>query len=95
MDAVIGTDKDRLRSRLVAAPRARERVSIDSPLSGIIRRVFVFPGNKVRAGDAILTLEAMKMETVVRAPMAGRALELVANTKAVVAAGDLLLVLSP
>ncbi len=88
VDAVIETDKDRLRSRLVAAPRARERVSIDSPLSGIIRRVFVFPGNEVRAGDAILTLEAMKMENEIRPDVDGVLEALFVEEGQIVNAGD-------
>jgi biotin carboxyl carrier protein len=46
------------------------------------------------AGAAVLTLEAMKMETVVRAPRAGRIKELVPALKSTVQAGDLLAILA-
>ncbi len=43
-----------------------------SPLSGTVRRVEVRPGQVVAIGDVVLVLEAMKMETNVSAPRAGR-----------------------
>jgi pyruvate carboxylase len=44
-------------------------------------------------GEPLLTLEAMKMETIVRAPIAGVVRELCTDVKAAVKAQDLLLVL--
>jgi len=52
------------------------------------------PGDALVAGAAVLTLEAMKMETVVRAPRAGRLKELVPGLKSTVQAGDLLAILA-
>ncbi len=39
-----------------------------SPLLGLVARVNVAPGQAVRAGDLIVVLEAMKMETPIYAP---------------------------
>jgi 3-methylcrotonyl-CoA carboxylase alpha subunit len=36
-----------------------------------VRRLLVAPGDRVKAGDSLLILEAMKMELPVRAPAAG------------------------
>jgi len=43
-----------------------------SPLSGIVTLVFVQPGDELRAHDLMLVLEAMKMETKLTAPRAGK-----------------------
>jgi biotin carboxyl carrier protein len=38
-----------------------------APMPGVVTRVLVTPGQAVATGDALFVLEAMKMETVVRA----------------------------
>jgi methylmalonyl-CoA carboxyltransferase small subunit len=43
-----------------------------SPLSGIVTLVLVHPGDELRAHDLMLVLEAMKMETKLTAPRAGK-----------------------
>lgn len=45
--------------------------AVPAPLAGNIVKVLVKPGQSVAAGDTILVLEAMKMETNVVAPKAG------------------------
>jgi len=42
-----------------------------SPLSGLVIKVHSAPGQKVKAGDLLIVLEAMKMETNVTAPRDG------------------------
>jgi methylmalonyl-CoA carboxyltransferase small subunit len=42
-----------------------------SPLNGLVIRVNVVPGQKIEAGDLLLVLEAMKMETSITAHHAG------------------------
>ncbi len=44
---------------------------LPSPLAGNIWKVIVKPGQAVSQGDVLLVLEAMKMETEIRAPKAG------------------------
>jgi biotin carboxyl carrier protein len=39
-----------------------------SPLRGIVARVNVEPGQRVREGEIVIVLEAMKMETNIAAP---------------------------
>ena len=43
-----------------------------SPITGLVIRVNVAPGQSVQTNDLIMVLEAMKMETNVTAPGAGR-----------------------
>lgn len=42
-----------------------------SPLMGLVIKVNIVPGQTVQAGELLLVLEAMKMETNVTAPQAG------------------------
>ena len=43
-----------------------------SPVSGIVVRVTSQVGQKIQSGDTLLVLEAMKMETNITAPAAGK-----------------------
>ena len=43
-----------------------------SPLAGIVVRVPVLPGQQLEVNDLMVMLEAMKMESAVMAPAAGR-----------------------
>lgn len=54
-----------------AAPAAGEGEPLVAPLGGNIFKVLVSPGDAVEEGDVLIILEAMKMETEVRAPKAG------------------------
>ena len=44
---------------------------VPAPLAGNIFKVMVKPGQKVQQGDVVVIMEAMKMETEVRAPKSG------------------------
>ncbi|MGX5174322.1 sodium-extruding oxaloacetate decarboxylase subunit alpha [Aliikangiella sp. IMCC44653] len=45
---------------------------VNAPLAGNIFKILVKPGDQVNAGDVVIILEAMKMETEVRAQSAGK-----------------------
>ena len=57
------------------APAAKENVNEDklcrSPVTGVVIKVNVAPGQAIQANDLIMVLEAMKMETNVTAHCAG------------------------
>jgi len=53
------------------APLANEDKLCRSPVSGIVVKVCAATGDRIRAGDSLLLLEAMKMETNITAPVAG------------------------
>jgi propionyl-CoA carboxylase alpha chain len=76
------------------APEAAEG-SLIAPLPGAVRRVLVVPGQRVRAGELLLTLEAMKLEHPVHAPSAGVVASLPVQPGAEVDTGELLAVLDP
>lgn len=68
--------------------------ALASPLSGTVRAVRVQPGQPVAAGDVVLVLEAMKMETNVSAPRAGRIVSIAVQANSQVRKGDPLLRIS-
>ena len=58
--------------------------SIKSPLPGNVSKIKVQEGQAVKAGDVLMTIEAMKMENEVMAPAAGKVKKIyVAEGKAV------------
>ena len=61
-----------------------------APMPGKAVRVLVRAGQEVAAGQAILVLEAMKMQNEVRSPKKGRIERLLVNEAQAVNAGDLL-----
>ena len=67
---------------------------IGAPLAGNIWKVMVAPGAQVAEGDVVLILEAMKMETEVRAPRAGTVGSIAVNEGAAVKVGDTLYTLA-
>lgn len=53
------------------APVATGAGNVPSPLAGKVVSLDVAPGTAVNAGDKIMTLEAMKMNTDITAPCSG------------------------
>jgi biotin carboxyl carrier protein len=63
---------------------------VPSPLAGWVVGVDVSPGQQVNAGDKLLTLEAMKMNTFVNAPASGKVAEVLVAVGAAVEQGQVL-----
>jgi oxaloacetate decarboxylase alpha subunit len=57
-------------------------------------KILVKPGDTVDAGQQVLMLEAMKMETAVSAPSAGAVTEIAVKVGDQVAVGDTLLAIA-
>ena len=86
------------RSQKAAKPPRRKATLADpkhvaAPMPGTIATIAVAAGDSVAAGAVLLTIEAMKMETAVRAERATRIVEVVARQNESVEAKDLLLIL--
>ena len=76
-----------------AAPRKAEPGNahqVGAPMPGQIVKIAAAEKRAVRKGDALLTIEAMKMQTVVHAPADGTVRAVLTPVGARVAAGDLL-----
>ena len=67
---------------------------INAPLPGTVLRVEVSQGDRVKAGQILAVLEAMKMENEVLAPRDGTVTQVVAAKGASVQTGDPLIVLA-
>jgi pyruvate carboxylase len=89
----------RIEDRRFAADHARAEQAEDgnpnhvaAPMPGVVGSVAVVPGQLVHAGDMLLTLEAMKMETALHAERDGVIERVVAPAGTQVDAKDLLVV---
>jgi methylmalonyl-CoA carboxyltransferase small subunit len=61
-----------------------------SPVSGIVVRIAVQPGQTLQVGDILLVLEAMKMETNITAPVPGKVAVIKVDPGESVQAGQIL-----
>jgi oxaloacetate decarboxylase alpha subunit len=77
-----------------APPAVGNARSLPAPLAGNIFKINVRVGQKVNAGDIVMILEAMKMETEVRASEGGTVQALLVKQGDAVQVGDALLTLS-
>ena len=68
---------------------------VAAPMPGLVSTVAVSPGQHLTAGDLLLTLEAMKMETSVHADISGHVSMLHVHPGDQVDAKDLLVVIDP
>jgi len=86
------------RSRVAQRPPPRKieagnPLHVGAPMPGVVATVSAALGARVSRGDTLLTLEAMKMQTAVRAEVAGEVAEVLTRPGEAVDAKDLLLVL--
>ena len=95
-------DKIEMRRQMLRERATRDRtdiVALDGPLEvraiipGRVVEVRVTAGDVVEAGQALLVVEAMKMQNELRAPRSGAVTRVVAAVGSTVEVGDLLLVL--
>jgi len=70
------------------AQAAESLKTIDSPLSGNIFKVLVHAGDQLAEGDVVIIMEAMKMETEIRASSAGTVVEVLTKEGDAVRVGD-------
>ena len=63
----VATSNAAVSTQVVSAPTGAVKYSMTAPLSGNIFKVLVANGQAIKAGEVVIILEAMKMETEVRA----------------------------
>lgn len=71
-------------------PVADENKACRSPVSGMVVKVVAAAGDTITAGDSLLVLEAMKMETNITAPQSGVIAAIAVAQGARVQTGDVL-----
>ena len=76
-----------------AAVGATGSGELTAPMQGTILKVLVAKGDSVAAGDALMVLEAMKMETTIAAPRDGTVTAIGVEQGATTGAGDVLVVI--
>lgn len=84
------TDQNAVAAGGVAREKAGPPGTVGSPMPGIVVGVLVKVGDKIREGDAVATLSAMKMETSVPATATGVVKRVVVNVGDRVEGDDLL-----
>ena len=79
----------------VAAPSAGRPAAgngaIQAPMQGMVVKVKVAPGDKVRLGDVVVVLEAMKMQNDIVATLGGTVREVFAKEGSIVAPNEVLM----
>ena len=89
---------DRIHGVSAAAQRRKAEAGNDSqvgaPMPGVVSTVSVAAGQKVQAGDVLLSIEAMKMETAIHAERDAVVSEVLVKTGDQIDAKDLLVVYS-
>ena len=66
------------------------RGAVVSPMSGMVLSIKVKVGDKVKEGDLVAMIEAMKMQNEVHSPFSGVVKEILSYEGEVVSAGDAL-----
>ncbi|WP_323111667.1 biotin/lipoyl-containing protein, partial [Klebsiella variicola] len=90
-----GGDVSQLSAAPAAAPApAGAGTPVTAPLAGTIWKVLAAEGQTVSEGEVLLILEAMKMETEIRAAQAGTVRGIAVKAGDAVAVGDTLLQLA-
>ena len=82
----------------VEKPRKSRSVtkgSVVSPMSGMVLSIKVKEGERVKEGDLLAMIEAMKMQNEVHSPVNGVIKEIMSYEGEVVSSGDILIVVEP
>jgi pyruvate carboxylase len=75
--------------------KATSENEVGAPLQGSISKILVEEGEQVEAGAPLFIIEAMKMESTITAPMAGRVHKVYLTPKTMVTQDDLVVELEP
>jgi pyruvate carboxylase len=92
----------RVPDRTAAASSQTRRLAEDgndshvaAPMPGAISSIAIEVGQMVRAGDVLLTIEAMKMETTIHALRDSKVAEILVAVSSQISAKDLMIILKP
>lgn len=77
-----------VKSTVVLNKKAEGEREVGAPLQGSLGSILVKTGEEVKPNQPLFTIEAMKMETTVAAPMAGKVKKIFLQEKTLVQQGD-------
>ena len=77
--------------RIVASSKS---TIVEAPMQGVVIDILVKVGDRVKPGEAILTLEAMKMENAIVAPILGTITSISINKGDTVDSGATLVIIN-
>ncbi|TKJ39074.1 acetyl-CoA carboxylase biotin carboxyl carrier protein subunit [candidate division LCP-89 bacterium B3_LCP] len=83
----------KLREYTSAESSTEDEGRVVAPMPGLVVKLLVELGQKVKKGDGVAIVEAMKMENEIRAPIIGEVREIVVTEKQAVEKGDTLAVI--
>ncbi|MDD5728938.1 MAG: hypothetical protein PHV59_10280 [Victivallales bacterium] len=66
---------------------------VTAPMPGAVFKVLAAPGDLIQAGDTLVVMEAMKMETEIKAEKSGKVIEVAAAVGNQINSGDVLVVI--
>lgn len=82
-------DKDFEFETVLADPKNKNEIGASIP--GMVTKIMVEDGDRVKAGQSLLVIEAMKMETIIAAPQNGKIYSLSVQEGTQVKSGELLM----
>lgn len=85
---VIGGSGPAIAAPSTASVQAASANAVVAPLAGSVARILVEEGQAIEAGEVLLVLEAMKMETELTAPKAGTVARILVEKGTAVQAGE-------
>ncbi len=91
----IETEKSLKRQKKLAKKGVSSNVKITAPLPGTILETMVKEGDKVAKGEALMILEAMKMQNEIVSPISGKVSRLMVSQSDTVLKDQLLIDISP
>lgn len=71
--------------------KVKKLKELSSPMPGRVLKIMVKPGDQINIGDALLSLEAMKMENILKSDGEGIVKEIFINEEQVVDKGEVLI----
>ncbi len=89
---VVDEKTERLRQLMGAAGLAKKQSVLRASMPGLILKVEVVPGQKVKKGDGLMIVEAMKMENEIKALGPGVVKEIKAKERQAIEKGQVLIV---
>ncbi len=91
---VIGGSAGSANTKTTASVPGASANAIVAPLAGSVARILVSVGDKIEAGQVVVVLEAMKMETEITAPSAGTVEAILVEPREAVQGGQALVTLA-